>query len=643
MTPANTTSYPALFAEGRIGRTSLTNRIVMAAMATNYATNSGEVTPQMRAFYRERAAGGAAAVIVEYAYVDPRGRALKRQLGVEADRRIAGLSALAQDIREYDAVPGIQVVHAMGKARFAITGSQGLSPSGIALPGGDVPRELTLEEIDGVIASYVEAARRVAAAGFEILELHLGHGYGPHQFLSRIFNRRTDTFGGDVEGRCRLSCELIGRCVEAVGDQLTVTAKISGSDLVPWGADPSEMQDVARLLVAAGVQGLVVSGGSPEAQWGVVPPMYTPHGVYGPASAAIKDVVEVPVMCVGRITNPVEAERLIESGACDYVQLGRALLSDPAWPRKAAEGRAEQICPCIGCNTGCSDRLALNVAITCTTNPRVGREADGSATARERRYVTVIGGGPAGLEVARVSAQRGHRVSLYERDKELGGLLRLATRSSDKDDLGRYLDWLVAGVERAGVDLHLGCEADEQAFAANLPDVVVLATGRTFAPVVTDADGMATGTSADVFLGLTDDLPPQGAVVLGASLIGLETARYLAERGWRVTVLEESGNPAPELGATTRTMLLGKLDSHGVNILDSTIVLGIQAHSVRCSVLGLSTAIPASLTISALDGGPTMVRQPTPVGVPVVEVGDVRMRGLVYDAVQQGFQVACTL
>ena len=335
-----------------------------------------------------------------------------------------------------------------------------------------------------LLRRYAEAAARAAEAGFDAVELHSAHGYLPLAFLSPLFNRRSDRFGGSLENRMRFGLEALRAMRAAVPEHVAVGCRFSVSEFLPGGLTLDDTRAYARALAAAGADYLSVSAGVYASFKNIIPPMDVAPGWLLEQASAIRAAVDVPVVGVSRLTTPDEGEAALRDGLVDVVAYGRAFLTDPDWPRKAREGRAAEQVRCIGCNQGCVSRIAAQRDVTCLVNPVCGRELEPGLVASPAEHpgtVLVVGAGPAGMEAARAAAERGHRVVLVEARSEVGGELRAASALPFRDGWTTFLRQSRARLARAGVELRCTTWLDEALVAALRPDAVVLATGAAFA------------------------------------------------------------------------------------------------------------------------------------------------------------------
>lgn len=558
------TPYPDLFSKGRIGTLEVRNRIVMAPMGSNLASDTGGVTGQLIAHYATRARGGVGLVIVENTTVQyPLGRNGATHLRLDDDAFIPGLSRLVEAIHREGAAIAIQLNHCGAWTSPQRTGGlQPVAPSDVPVePGGVVPRPLSVDEIKALVDLFVQAGLRAQKAGFDGIEIHGAHGYLISQFLSPSTNHRDDEYGGSLENRLRFPLAIVRGLRAALGPRFPLWMRINGDDFLPDGNDQRACQIIAQKLVEAGLDALHVSAGMPASYPKQVEPITFPQGWKFYLAAGIKAVVNVPIIAPSVVREPEVAQEAIASGKVDFVALGRALLADPEWANKAARGEAEQIRRCISCNICAKARGPDARPIRCTLNPLVGRELELGEfiPASSPRRVMVIGGGPAGIEAARVASLRGHRVTLYEREAALGGQVRLATRPPGKDKLRWLLEYWPRQLVQAKVEVRLETEVTPQLVAQERPEAVIVATGaQPLIPPISGADEPTVATAWAVLRG-DIELADQKVIVVGGGMVGCETAEFLAERGNQVLILEMSSDIASDVEPITRMDLLERL------------------------------------------------------------------------------------
>jgi len=450
-----------LFEPIRINSMELENRIVMPPMTTLLAQASGEIGERFIAFYAARARGGAALLTSETVEVHPYTHNLsigdRGFCAIYDDRFSPGLTHFVDRVHSEGAKLSVQLHHA-GNAMVQIDPSKPpLAPSAIPCPGGQMPRALSVDEIGEIVQAFGTAARRAKETGFDAVDIHAGHGYLIAQFMSAFFNRRTDEYGGDLHGRLRFAREILREVRSNVGDDFPIIFRMSGDERVPDGRNQEESVAIAPSLVAAGADCLSISTGMGFELTHTVAGLGMPKGLNVATAAAIKSAVKVPVMVAGKLNDPLLAAAVVARGSVDMVAIGRGLVADPEWPNKLREGRPETIRPCVACNQGCIGTLSVGLPFTCLVNPEAGRELELPIEPATRpKHVWVAGGGPAGMEAARMAALRGHKVILFEGEPELGGQLRLASIPPRKQELAPFLRYLHAELLRLKVELHLG-------------------------------------------------------------------------------------------------------------------------------------------------------------------------------------------
>ena len=473
--------FTAAFSPFKVKNLTLKNRIVMSPIGTGFATSSGEVTPRLISYHRERAAGGVGLNIAEFALVESQRKLDPHQLGLYDDAHISGLTALVKAVHDADGKIAIQIAHGGRRARSSINGGRRpWGPSPIPSLGGDTPYEMSHSQIEYMQMCFEQAARRAKQAGFDAVEIHCAHGYLIHQFLSPLSNQRTDHYGGSLENRSRFALEIVARVREAVGDEFPVFCRISGDEFTEGGASLAEMKLFAKLLEKGGVDLIDVSVGALESTERTIPPQALEHGCNLGLAAEIKQSVNLPVMGVGRIKTLREAEAILQAKKVDLVGMGRALLADPELLQKSLDGR--NIRPCIACNQGCIGRLNLGVAIACLVNARVGREYQlrSLVKAPTAKRIAVIGGGPGGMEFARVASSRGHKVTLFEKEKELGGRFRVGAIAPKKCEINEFVEYLSRSLREQGVEIKTGVtiKAEDITQLEEFDEIVIAAGGE---------------------------------------------------------------------------------------------------------------------------------------------------------------------
>mgnify|MGYP001416676719 CR=1 FL=1 len=640
--------FPKLFEERYIGNMLIRNRIVMPPMGTNLANELGAVTPAMIHYYRERAKGGVGLIITEINSVDtPQGCALANQLSIDDNSYIAGHNELVEAVHEHGAKIITQLHHAGRQTTPQNTlNMQPVAPSAIPDPFLKVvPRELSVEEIEEIIEKFVQAAIRAQNAGYDGVEIHGAHGYLVGQFMSPFSNKRTDLYGGDLNNRMRFPLEIIRGVKEVTGENFPVLFRFSADEFVEGGINLEEGMKIARMLEDAGVDALDVSSGIYASMPTILETMNYPEGWRAYLAENIKKEVQIPVIAVGVIRSPETAEGILAEGKSDFVALGRTLIADPEWPHKALEGRTEDIRKCITCNIWCiGERVFQNLHIRCTVNPVAGRELEYpliSSTLTPGHFA-VIGGGPAGMEAARVLAVAGHRVTLMEKEPELGGQVKLAAVPPGKEKIKWSIDYLQTQIHKLGVEVHLNTEVNADILQGMDIDGIILATGA--APAIPDITGVHSPnvtTAWDLLAGRYE--VGNNVVVVGGGSTGCETALLLKHQGKDVTVVEMEDDLAIDAEPISRITLMEELGKSGVQTVTGMSVQEIKPdgivamdrewtkHWIPCTHVVLSVgAVPVN----------NLEREIRQRGMKVFVIGDAKEPRRLNTAISEGFMTA---
>ena len=701
--------HPALMSPGRIGNLTLRNRTLLAAMGTEYVEEDGSIGDRAIAYYEARAAGGAGMIVLETSSIAwPFGMSMPRMLGLSSDDYIPGLKRLAERVQQHGCRIAAQLNHS-GKvsAHDVAEGRTLLVPSlpkraandmgdGLTMaemanfvrsagPDGKGPRfkEMEQSDIDWVVDCFASAARRVMEAGFDAIELHAGHGYLLSSFLSPYANRRDDDYGGNLENRARLLLNVVTAIKREIGDDFPIVVRLDAHEYrTEGGITLNDAVRVAVLLEQAGCHAIDVSAYSNNSAIGFTEgPLVHQPGGYIDFAKAIKAAVSIPVIAVGRI-EPDVAERHIAHGDFDFLAMGRKLLADPDLPNKLKDGRAETIRPCIYCYV-CVSQIFINKSLRCAVNPETGYEQDQRhlPMAENPKRILVVGGGPAGMEAARVLAERGHRVQLWEQEPQLGGTLRVAALAYEPN--GRLISYLEQGLYAAGVEVCLEREATVEALVNAGCDDVVLALGadrRAPAlpgkelPHVLDGEelrdmlfkgdargklgvvqrvllklmnGLGINRNIDRMRMLSKLYMPLGKriVIIGGGLVGLEVAELLAERGREVSVLEPGRDFGAELSVVRRWRVLHGLRSHSVALINKATVSRIDAQGVHYEHAETSQRVHADNVIIAQGAVPStsLQRQLEEKGLSVHNIGDSAEIAYIEGAIHSARALAATL
>jgi 2,4-dienoyl-CoA reductase-like NADH-dependent reductase (Old Yellow Enzyme family)/thioredoxin reductase len=581
---------------GTVGGRVTRNRLVMGPLCTMYAAPDGSVTPQLIEYYRARARGGAAIVIVEITFIDDiASRSFHAQLGAQSDMMIPGLSELAEAIKGEGAIAGIQIAHC-GSQRVIGAGKV-LAPSAIAWADGKpLPQEMSEDDIEQVLESFADAASRLAVAGFDLVELQSAHGYLINTFISPATNKRTDRYGGSPQNRMRFPLELVSRVRARIGGDRLIGVRMNGHDLMPDGYETADYCRVATDFEAAGVDILHISAGTYRAMERRVTPMYLGEAPFVDYAAEIKRFVAIPVIAAGTIHALDTAEAVIADGAADFVAMSRPIFADPELPRKVITGREDEIIPCIRCNT-CVSREQAGARSLCAVNPATGYEGRGVERAITRRRVVIAGGGPAGLQSALTAARRGHRVTLIERETTLGGALAVAATLPFKSGLRRYLGYLCGAVEAEGVEILTETDITERAgLLADIDDLVLALGGQWTLP---DFPGVEVIDPLSAIAAI--DAVGDTVVVIGADLAGAETAWYLAETGRTVTLIDPREGFGENVNLVSRLVIPGALERAGAEVFFNGSIIDSESGVLIVDRGGGPETIRADTVVAARD------------------------------------------
>ena len=633
--------YPRLFSPLPVHTLTLKNRVVMPPMCTDYATIGGAVTDRLVDYYTARARGGVGLIDVEFAYVHPAGKVFEHMLGIYDGKLIPGLRKLTDSVHQGGAKIMIQIAHGGRRGHSDITGITPVAPSPIPRLNGETPRELSPAEIEDLIQAFILAAGRAKKAGFDGVMIHMAHAYLLQQFLSPFSNVRTDRYGGDLEGRARFPLEIVKGVRKELGDDYPLTCRLCGDEFLKGGFDLAQSIQVAKMLEANGVNAIEVSAGAHETGQVITAPPYYPMGFLSPLSEGIKKAVGIPVGIVGRIHTPEVAEQLLEQGKADLIAVGRGLIADPEWPKKAQEGRPETIRPCISCNQGCSDRMYFQKDISCTVNPAVGREGTfPMEPARKKKKIVILGGGPAGLEAALVAAKRGHAVQLYEKEKDLGGQLNIASVPPAKEKIREFKEFLVREIKDLRIKVIHG-KLDAKTLKKISPDLLVVAVGGK--PRALEGPGFDDRKVISAWEVLSGERTVgKRVVIIGGGQVGLETAHFLLEEEKEITVLEMLKRAGEDMSPRARKLILEKLIQGGVEILTESKALSVEKGDVIFDRAGLLERIKGVDSIIIAVGTDSQNEEIPGLGrsrILLRRIGDASAPRKLFDAIHEGYQV----
>ena len=556
--------FEAMFQPIQIGPMTVANRFVMSPMGNNFANTDGTMSERSASYYGARAKGGFGLITFEATVVYKEAKGGPRKPCLYDDSTVSSFQAAIAACHQAGAKVSIQLQHAGPEGNTKITGYPLKAASAIpASCGRETPEAITKEELYRLIECYGDAAVRAKKAGADAVEIHCAHGYLVSTFISARTNKRVDEFGGSFENRMRLPKLIIENIRKKAGDSLAILCRINATDDVEGGQTAQDAAAVASYLEKeCGVDGLHLSRAvhlHDECMW-------APSLIHGGFSAdyvtEIKRAVSVPIITVGRYTEPQFAELMIAEGRADLVAFGRQSIADPEMPNKAKAGRLDLMNPCIGCLQGCVPNMFKGEPITCLVNPLAGREAD-FKPAQTKKNVMVIGGGPGGLYAAFTAAQRGHAVALYEKGDILGGNMRLAAYPPGKGDITNMVRSYIAKCEEYGVKMVMNTEVTPAMVAEAKPDAVIVATGSN--PLVLPIPGI--NDTGVIHAGdLLDGKAAVGkkVLVVGGGMVGCEVADFLGELGHEVSVIELRDQLGPDVIPEHRKFLMKDFDTYKV-------------------------------------------------------------------------------
>jgi 2,4-dienoyl-CoA reductase-like NADH-dependent reductase (Old Yellow Enzyme family)/thioredoxin reductase len=596
-------TFPSLFSPLNVGPRTFKNRIYSPPHFPGFIGGGFMPTQRLIDYWEAKARGGVAAVATGVTPVhgplSPFGKPEFLDIYARA----------AEAMHKHGALFTVQPWHP------GTQGGEGGSwaPSDVVTPtGNSVPHVMTTSEIDEMVQEYGFAGEQIAKSGADGVEIHGAHGYLITEFSSGFFNHRDDEYGGDETRRMRFVSEVVDAVRQGAGDEIMVGMRFSADEFVDGGLTVEESQRLLKAVAATGkLDYLNISIGNYVSQETIIPPMYIPLGSFVYAAAAIKEVVDIPVFTVGRIVDPTQAEQIIAGGYADVVCMNRAIIADPEFPNKAREGRVDEIRRCLGCNEACwggiGGYMGIPAGIGCIVNPDIGYESEMELRPAEtKKTVMVAGGGIAGLEAARVAAERGHEVSVYERDDHIGGQVITAGKAPLRIDFAESVRYYDAQVKRLGIDVHTNVEVDEDLVRTVGPDALVVATGSK--PLLPDGiDGLASTQVTDVRAVLDEEIEVgERVLMLGDEhhLEGLSTAEFLLDRGHSVRFVSKRHAAGREVEYITIEMAMARLVEKGIVFEPLSWVRRVDGSRVTLfsMLTGDEREVEADTIVAALGG-----------------------------------------
>jgi len=640
-----------IFRPGYIGTLKIKNRVVMAPIGISMQEPDGRFMHRAIPYFEERAKGGVGLIVTGMStpapWIEPpKGWDLIPR--VDVSYVIPRLTDLAERVHDYGTKVMIQLTAGFGRVlpRPFLESKQVVSASsGTAFWDKSVlVRELSTEEVEHLVDSFGKAAELIERAGFDGIELHGHEGYLMDQFTSGIWNVRKDKYGGSLEKRMSFVTGIIKRIRERVERTFPIIYRYGVTHGIEGGRTIEEGLEVAKLLVAEGVDALHVDKGCYENWYWPHPPEYQPPGCMTELAEKVKGVVDVPVITVGRLGDPEIVNRVLQEGKADFVALGRPLLADPFWIEKVRKGKLEEIRPCIGCHEGCLKRIFENKPISCAVNPQCGNEKELTIIpTRKKRKVMVVGGGIAGMEAARVAKLKGHNVDLYEKQEQLGGHLIAAGVPEFKKDLKHLRNYLVNQIRNLGIEINLGLQVTKELIISEKPDILIIATGsRYIIPEIQGIHRKSVYTATDILNQDPGALGDKG-IVIGGGMIGSETALHFSSKGKKVVLIEALDEIAKDLFEPNQMMVNELLKEYGVQVHIQTKVNKITSEGVKTVNLeGREALFKGDFIVTAcgLEPRNELRKELTSYDLEVHAIGDCVQPGKVIDAMWQAYRTS---
>ena len=571
-------SFPHLFKAGNIGSCRLKNRIIMPLYPTKYA-REGKINPKMVEFYRARAAGGVALIVLDCPCLDyPRAYKGSHQLRIDSAEYVAGLKELLDAVKSEGARVFMQLNYPRERAvKQQVPGAKQKGDMWIA----PLANTMSIAQADEILEIMAQGAVQAREIGYDGVEIQASYGDLISQLLSPLLNTRTDELGGRLENRSHFLIQLIQQIKGLAGNDFPLMVKLVCDEFVDGGLRIEETMKIAGWVEKAGADAIVANAGNKQTKYRTIPSLDSPFAPLADLAAQIKTVVNIPVVAIGKINRPDVAEDIISRGQADFVAMARALVADPDFPRKAESNMWNEIRPCVACLEDCAGQGVEGIGRCCTVNPFVGHEFVWKITpALAKKKILVIGGGPGGVQAALVASQRGHEVELWEQTKQIGGQIQFAHLAPFKEEMAGILTYLIKCLKKSPVTIRTGQQASHSEIAAIKPDVVIVATGsRPGLPPIPGIDADFVVQARNLFL----THPPAGnrIVIIGGGDIGCETADWLAGPNKQISVVDIAPAVLARMKKIPKERLLKRLSEKGVRLYEETRVVAIEEKKVR--------------------------------------------------------------
>jgi len=639
--------FKRLFEPGQIGEMQVKNRIIMPPMGTGYHDKGGYVSQRLIDYLEARAKGGVGLIIVEVTAPSLECNISGYQLTLGDDSYIPGFRELADVVHRHGTKIAVQLQHSSWEIRNGERAQVG--PSAVMVPArvmgvsGTPPHELTPDEISERVLWFAAAAGRAKEAGLDGVEVHGAHQYLVASFLSPSTNQRTDKYGGTAEKRAEFMIEIIQAIRETVGPGYPVWPRLNGQEFgFEDGLTIEQTRQTVPMFIEAGADAIHVSGYG-AFSFAIRSPICDIPGYQIPLAEEVKKVSSVPVITVGRLDTEL-GEQILNQGKADFIAIGRRLMADPELPNKAAAGRMDEITPCINCMDCIERPVTEGRGTACAVNAVMGHEREYQIQPVDKaKKVIVVGGGPTGMEAARVATLRGHRVVLYEKSSRLGGQLIVAALPPFKEEIALLTKYMSDQVAKAGVDIRVNTEVTPEVITKDTPDAVIIAVGAT--PIIPEMPGVNNPNvviAQDVLAGKEVG---QNVVIIGGGMVGCETGHFLVEKGKNVTIVEMLKRMANDMSPMVRRRLLDGLRAKEVAMITSTTCEEIIENNVVVTTEEKKEEIPADSIILAVGYQPdNTLYQALEGKVPEVYcIGDAAKPQRIREAINDGYRAGLSV
>jgi len=644
----NICMYKHTFKELEINKIKISNRLVMPAMVTNFANFDCSVSDQTKAYYLKRASGGFGLIIVEALSVHLLGRGYPLGLGLWDDSFVKGLKSLVDLVHKEKSQIFAQLFHAGAQTNNKIIGATPVAPTAIFHPGYKIiPRELSLEEISEIIESFGKAAIRAKQAGFDGVEIHGSHGYLVSQFMSQYTNRRTDLYGGSLHDRLRFPINILMEIKQHCGKDFPVIIRIAGDERISEGRKIEETKVAITQLDRAGYDGFHVTSATTASTGFVAPPYYVETAFNLFYAEQIKKITKKPVISTGKINDPDMIEMILSEKRADMIGVGRGSIADPDFPNKVKKGLCEKIIPCVGCLQGCIGNLYKGKPITCLANPIVGKEKRlPIPLVKKPKKIMVVGGGPAGLICSKFLSIRGNKVTLYEKNKKLGGQFLLACMPPHKQTIAHLIKQMIIEAKDAGVEIISNKEVTVNLIKEISPDMVIVASGGfPIIPKIKVTGNMHLVNAWDVFSG--KEKVGTKVAVIGAGSVGCEVADFIAGQVKNVVLFEMKDEMAGDMVYRVKQFLIKRLQEEKVDVELNSKVLEICNSNIIAECLGKKKSFKDFDTVVFALGSSSNNKLLDEIKeadiCSVYSVGDCSRVGDALDATQNALELAWTI